>query len=217
MGTGGGYATLSEILGVLGICPMSKETFMKTESAIGTVWMETLTEILQQNGEESLKMAIHEDRFLNSSYWTTVVCDGEWNKRSKGHDYTAKGCVGVIIDAFTKIVLYVGIKNKYCYICFRAVKKGENPVSHACFMNYKGPSKSMETDILVEGFRISEEMHGLQYLRYIGDGDSSVFYRLKQSVPYGSFIEKEECANHVTKKLYEIPPRPCQSKKRNIY
>ena len=110
MGTGGGYAKLSEMLGVLGICPMSKETFMKTESAIGTVWMETLTEILQQNGEESLKMAIHEDRFLNSSYWTTVVCDGGWNKRSKGHDYTAKGCVGVIIDTFTKKTIIYGDK-----------------------------------------------------------------------------------------------------------
>jgi hypothetical protein len=101
MGTGGGYATLPEILGVLGICPMSKETFMKTESAIGTVWMETLTEILQQNGEESLKMAVHEDRFLNSSYWTIVVCDGGWDKRSKGYDYAVNGCSGVIIDAFT--------------------------------------------------------------------------------------------------------------------
>ena len=110
MGTGGGYATLSEILGVLGICPMSKETFMKTESAIGTVWMETLTEILQQNGEESLKMVVPENRFLNSSYWTTVVCDGGWNKRSKGHDYTVKGCVGVIIDTFTKKTIIYGDK-----------------------------------------------------------------------------------------------------------
>ena len=93
----------------------------------------------------------------------------------------------------------MGIKKINIVIFASAVKKGENSVSHVCFINYKGPSKSMETDILVEGFRISEEMHGLQYLRYIGDGDSSVFYRLKQSVPYGSFIEKEECANHVTK------------------
>jgi hypothetical protein len=87
---------------------MSKETSMKTESAIGTVWMETLTEILQQNGEESLKMAVPENRFLNSSYWTTdsSVCL-EWNKRSKGHDYTVKGYVGVIIDTFTKKNYYM--------------------------------------------------------------------------------------------------------------
>ena len=64
-------------------------------------------------------------------------------------------------------------------------------------MNYKGPSKSMETDILFEYFSISEERNGLQHLWYIGDEDSSNFYRLKQSVPYGSFIEKGEYASCV--------------------
>ena len=57
----------------------------------------------------------------------------------------------------------------------------------------------METDILVESFRSSEEMQGLQFLVFIGDGDSSVFYNLKQCVSYGSNIRKYECANHIKK------------------
>jgi len=70
-------------------------------------------------------MAVYEDRLLNSSYWTRLVFDGGWNNRSKGYDYTAKGCVGV----FIKKLSHVGIKNKYCYICFRAVKKVKKPLT----------------------------------------------------------------------------------------
>ena len=199
MGSGGGYATLCEILGVLGVQGMSQNLFLKTQLSVGKVWMDTLTDVLLENGKESLQRAIHEDRYVDDTYWTKVVCDGGWNKRSKGHDYTAKGCVAVIIDAYTKKLLYVGIKNKYCYVCFRAKKEVKTPLQHLCFMNYDGPSKSMETDILIEGFRVSDEMHGLQCRRFIGDGDSSVLYKLKQNISYGPLIEKEECANHVTK------------------
>jgi len=199
MGTGGGYASLNELLSVLGIKNMNPKTFMNLERLVGNAWMDALSDVLEENGRESLKLAIHEDRFINDFFWTKVICDGGWNKRSKGHDYTAKGCVGVIIDAFTKKLLYVGIRNKYCYLCFSSKKANQKVKDHVCFMNYNGPSKSMETDILVEGFRQSEAMHNLQYLQYIGDGDSSVFYKLRQSVSYGSYIQKEECANHVTK------------------
>ena len=32
----------------------------------------------------------------------------------------------------------------------------------------------MESDIILEGFRKAEQQHGLQYINFIGDGDSSV-------------------------------------------
>lgn len=57
----------------------------------------------------------------------------------------------------------------------------------------------MEADIVVEGFKKSEEMHGLQYLSFIGDGDSSVYANLRKNVSYGQKITKIECKNHVVK------------------
>ena len=57
----------------------------------------------------------------------------------------------------------------------------------------------MESDILVEGFRLSEQAHGIRYMREIGDGDSSLMANLQQSVAYCPFITKIECANHVCK------------------
>lgn len=57
----------------------------------------------------------------------------------------------------------------------------------------------MESDIIVEGFRCSERMHGLRYMWMIGDGDSSVYSSVCIGVPYGRMVEKVECTNHAIK------------------
>jgi len=41
----------------------------------------------------------------------------------------------------------------------------------------------MESDMILEGFRQAEEVHGFRYMRFIGDGDSSVYLTLIQQVP----------------------------------
>ena len=59
---------------------------------------------------------------------------------------------------------------------------------------------AMKADIILEGFRQSKEMHGLQYFWLIGDGDSSVYHSVFTGVPsYGRNITKVECANHAVK------------------
>ena len=56
----------------------------------------------------------------------------------------------------------------------------------------------MEADIILEGFWISESMHSLRYLWFIGDGDSSVYIIF--GVPtYRYDITKVECSNHAVK------------------
>ena len=56
-------------------------------------------------------------------------------------------------------------------------------------------SASMETNIVSEGFCLSERHHGVRYMRVTVNGDSSVMATLIQSVQYGPFIQKIECAN----------------------
>ena len=57
----------------------------------------------------------------------------------------------------------------------------------------------METDIILEGFLQAEKKHGVHYLRFVGDGDSSVYPTLLEQVRWGRFIKKLECANHACK------------------
>jgi hypothetical protein len=59
----------------------------------------------------------------------------------------------------------------------------------------------MEADIIFEGFLESEGKYGLRYTKVVGDGDSTVFRKLKELVPYGVFISKVYCANHLCKNL----------------
>ena len=54
----------------------------------------------------------------------------------------------------------------------------------------------METNIIVEGFLYAEKVHRVRYVKFIGDGDSSVYPSLMQNVPgWGYAVKKLECAN----------------------
>ena len=58
----------------------------------------------------------------------------------------------------------------------------------------------MENDIILEGFLEAEGKHGLRYMRLVGDGDSSVFAKIREEVPnWGRYVVKEEFANHINK------------------
>ena len=41
----------------------------------------------------------------------------------------------------------------------------------------------METDIILEGFLAAEKEHGVCYINFVGDSDSSVYPTLVSSVP----------------------------------
>ena len=128
------------------------------------------------------------------------MVDGGWSKRSHKHSYNANSGVGVIFGAATKALLFIGVRNKYCSIC-AINNRNEKPIpTHQRYRDWSGSSTSMEANIILEGFRQSEEMHGLWYLWLIGDGDSSVYHSVVMGVPsYGRDITKVECANHAVK------------------
>ena len=67
---------------------------------------------------------------------------------------------------------YVGVRNKYCSVCSIAETGGREVPNHHCFKNWSGSSTSMEADIIVQGFNMSESMHSLRYIKLTGDGDS---------------------------------------------
>ena len=62
------------------------------------------------------------------------------------------------------------------------------------FKNWSGSCTALEASIIIEGFNLSETMHGLRYIKVVGDGDSSVLHGIITSVPYGRYVEKIECA-----------------------
>ncbi|XP_063240064.1 uncharacterized protein LOC134540920 [Bacillus rossius redtenbacheri] len=178
---------------------MSKNTYIKKEVELDKVWSENLDRTISDAGKEERALAIQEgDVDEDGIPFTTVIVDGGWAKRSYGHKYNSLSGVAVIIGQRTGKLLFLGVKNKYCTICRLHSGADKEPKKHFCYKNWsqQKPSTAMEQSVIVEGFCNSIQMHGLKYKYFVGDGDSSVYARIIQNVPYGRFVHKLECANH---------------------
>lgn len=99
----------------------------------------------------------------------------------------------------TKKILFIGVRNKYCIVCARAHNKNVQPKKHTCFRNWTGSSSAMESDIIVEGFCLAEQLYKVRYKYFVADGDSSVYARIVEKVPYGREVQKSACINHAIK------------------
>ena len=196
MSTGGGHSKLQETMSVLGVPVMSARNFITTERDIGEWWRKQLQEVMVEAGKEEKRLAEERGDYHEGVPAITVVVDGGWSKRSHRHSYNAKSGVGIIIGQATGKLLHIGVRNKYCTACTQGVPQGQ----HICYKNWDESSSEMEPDIILEGFKQAEEVHGVRYKRFVGDGDSSVYPTLIENVPgWGRYIEKLECANHACK------------------
>ena len=147
-------------------------------------------------GKEEKRLAEEREDYHKGVPDITVIVDGGWSKRSHRHSYNAKSGVAIVIGQETRKLLHIGIRNEYCTACTQGIAQ-EN---HVCFKNWGESSSQMEPDIILEGFQQAERVHGVRYLRFVGDGDSSVYSTLLQGVTgWGRHIKKLECANHTCK------------------
>ena len=199
MSTGGGQQRLNTTLAYLEVPGMPKRMFSATETLLGEEMKKQLSAAMIEAGKEEREQAISIGSFHQGVPAITVVADGGWSKRSHKHSYNAKSGVAIIFGHYTKKLLFLGVRNKFCSVCTVARNKTQEPPPHRCYLNWTGSSVAMESDIISEGFRQAEEMHGLRYIRVIADGDSSMMCTIRQSVVYGIFVEKIECANHACK------------------
>jgi hypothetical protein len=74
---------------------------------------------------------------------------------------------------------------------------------HDCTKNFSGSSSAIEADTAVEGMKLSEQLYGVRYKYFIGDGDSSVYAKILAAKPYGNetIVVKIECRNHLLRNL----------------
>lgn len=140
----------------------------------------------------------------------TVSGDGTWMKR--GH--TSLHGVCTVIGANTGKIIDTAVLSSFCHGCssWRGPKKGdgyydkwneEHKKSGNCKRNHFGSAGSMEVEGIKKIFHRSENLYGVRYTNYIGDGDTSTFLTISKSKPYGPdvSITKEECVGHVQKRL----------------
>ncbi|XP_005091180.1 uncharacterized protein LOC101848798 [Aplysia californica] len=140
-----------------------------------------------------------------------VSFDGSWLTR--GH----KSLIGIgcVIDVLTGLVLDSHVLSLHCQTCATTGqwKKTNTPLAYdawltehkasGCNINYGGSSGMMEVEAAVVLWSRSMEKFGLRYTTFVGDGDSKAFNKVTEVKPYGPGVQivKEECLNHVGKRL----------------
>ena len=137
-----------------------------------------------------------------------VSYDGTWHKR--GH--TSHTGVGMIIDVFTGLVLDYEVLSNFCQHCAaRRFKMNEasfvewqqlHEANGDCEKNFNGTAGMMEVMAAEILWRRSMSL-GFRYITMVSDGDSKSYNHICSLDLYGTEykIEKEECLNHVAKRL----------------
>ena len=105
-------------------------------------------------------MVLREEEYLLEDYIMQVSL-GEQRKRSHRHSYNANSGFGIIIGKATGKLLHMwGIPKE----------------KHVSLKNWNSSSPSeMETKIILVGCYAAEKIHGVRYMRFIGDGNSFVY------------------------------------------
>ena len=141
-----------------------------------------------------------------------VSCDGTYHRRG----FTSKNGVVTVLSVNGKDskVIDTVVMSNYCDACQKHKKKKtpadfqlwfeEHTAKGECQRNHTGSAASMEPAGTETSFRRSEEMHGLRYSHFLGDGDSKSYSRVKNADPpiyNGIEIQKLECCGHVQKRM----------------
>lgn len=212
LSTGQGFSALQKFCVVMNMDGMSNSTFSKyskslSSSAIkaGQINLEKARARVREVYKElDPSNTVNDDDVLDLS----VSFDGTWHKR--GH--TSNYGVGAVIELHTGLVIDYCVLSKYCHTCSLAKKDlGEDSPEfdiwftghkHECNKNHTGSSPAMEVEMAVILWTRSLD-YNFRYTTLLSDGDSKAFSRIQELQVYGPEIQivKEECVNHVSKRL----------------
>lgn len=124
---------------------------------------------------------------------------------TRGH--TSHIGVGIVIEVDTGMVIDFKVLSNFCQVCHAREKKKlpftpewQQAHSPRCNKNFNGTASAMESEAACRLWRRSTTL-GLRYTAFVGDGDSSTYKAVKDLNPYDVPGVKEECVNHVSKRL----------------
>ncbi|KYM96908.1 hypothetical protein ALC62_12418 [Cyphomyrmex costatus] len=127
-----------------------------------------------------------------SEYIKCKTCKGdvefcEGNKRGLGFKIIlkCKSCVPKEINS--------------CPLVQNAYEIWQQEHENQCAANHTGSAGKMEPDAMLEIFQRANELYGMKYVNYIGDGNSKTYSKIIEQLPYD--VQKKECINHVQKRM----------------
>lgn len=152
---------------------------------------------IRKKYEEIRGDVIDEEEILDIA----VSFDGTWHKRGR----TSHHGVGVCIEIETGFVIDFEVLTNFCSVCQRNDGASEDwkkmhKESGKCEKNFDGTSGAMEQESAKRIWNRSISKYGFRYVTMLSDGDSKSFLAVKDLGIYE--VQKEECINHVSKRMY---------------
>ncbi|GFO28336.1 hypothetical protein PoB_005484100 [Plakobranchus ocellatus] len=191
---------LSEGLGLPGLHHKSYNTHVDDIFEKSSEVMEVILALSREKVLEFYRQN-HTEAFQdNGTLDLAVSFDGCWPKR--GH--ISKLGFGAVIDVHTglDVDFHASVKNEKEDATAYEVWLNEHKASGKCMANFKGSSGAMEVEAALMLWKRSMQ-HQMRYTVLVGDGDTKTFLALSNANICGDGcpIEKEECVNHVSKRL----------------
>lgn len=138
-----------------------------------------------------------------------VSGDGTWKKRG----FKSLFGITTLIGYYSGKVIDLVVRSSYCQSCIYWKDKPKNTAEYLawkddhneenCMKTHEGSAGSMEVESIKMMFLRSEELYGVKYGNYIGDGDSKTFTAILNLNPYHDepTVVKSECIGHVQKRM----------------
>ena len=206
---GCGHAAVQNWCGLMNMpCSISKDSYQVNQNKLHEGSKATCETVMQKtvaaifNSYEDIGVKPDKDGILDIG----VSFDGTWQKR--GH--SSHNGAGAVIDLLTGLPIDSEVLCNFCYKCTTGPKETEADYGNwaenhkpNCQKNYDGSANSMETECARRIWSRSIKTFSLRYMTMVSDGDSKSHKELVKSKVYGEerTIEKEECVNHVAKRM----------------
>lgn len=210
MDMGVGHAGLVKLCRFLDMKPLTHTSFTKHTHAICDANKVVVTRMLDDAASvvrrvyRDIDSSIGEDDVID----LTVSYDGSWMTRGHKSHYG----IGCVVEVITGLVIDLQVMSLYCQRCAYASTRhgGMNTAmfkdwftTHEpeCNRNYEGASGGMEVKA-AELLWTRSTNRNFRYTTMLADGDARTFNHLTSLRVYGDVeVQKEECVNHVAKRL----------------
>ena len=210
MDMGVGHAGLVKLCRFFDMVPMHHSSYIKHMLAVTEANKQVVTRVLDsaattvRNAYRQVNPSIAEEDVID----LTVSFDGSWMTRGHKSSYG----VGCVIDTVTGLAVDLAIFSLYCQRCSYAKRRygGRDTdefkawyATHMneCNRNFDGTSGGMEASAAEQLWERSLE-RGFRYTTIVADGDAKTYKHLCDRRIYGDVVlKKEECINHVAKRL----------------
>lgn len=207
--TGGGYAGLYTTQRNLAIAEIGHKsyrailTFLYQQAAL--MWTLHTTRLAATM--EAVHALSDVPRCADGCLEVAVSYDGTWMTR--GH--RSHVAAAFVMDVERGYVLDFEVLSNFCQECHKK-EKTLSPADFArwklghtgCANNFDGKSGAMEVEGALRLWRRSEQ-RGYRYTTFIGDGDCAAYNAVSAlnngRGPYTTPVVKEECVNHVAKRI----------------